>query len=187
MEHDVLSRSIRVRLAEIADAAALARIGAATFAETFAGKNTSDDIQAYLQANFRPEIQAKELAEPGTAAFLAEVSQASDHRTSWLSAGYAKMHCRETPNCVAVTATVELARIYVAAAYHGRGIGAALMRACLDAARKQGARTIWLGVWEHNIRAIEFYRGFGFTECGDHEFILGSDRQRDLIMVRPLD
>jgi ribosomal protein S18 acetylase RimI-like enzyme len=187
MEHKVLSRSIRVRLAEIADAPALARIGAATFAETFADKNTSDDIQAYLQANFRPEIQAKELAEPGTAAFLAEVSQTSDQRTSWLSAGYAKLHRSEPPDCVADTGAVELSRIYVAAGYHGQGIGAALMSACLDTARKQGARTIWLGVWERNTRAIEFYRGFGFAECGDHDFVLGSDRQRDLIMIRRIE
>ena len=49
-------------------------------------------------------------------------------------------------------------------------------------ARARGARTLWLGVWEHNPRAMAFYRKFGLEVVGTHAFMLGLDRQRDLIM-----
>lgn len=178
---------IRIRRAVIADAPALATIGAETFAETFAADNSREDVAAYLDANFRPNIQAKEVADPSTVTFLAEVSDAGDRASSWSSAGYAKLHAGETPECVSGPAPLELARLYVAAAYHGQRVGAALMSACLDAARDRAARTMWLGVWERNTRAIAFYRGFGFKHCGEHTFMLGSDPQRDLIMVRSVD
>lgn len=51
-----------------------------------------------------------------------------------------------------------------------------------DVARSLGARTVWLGVWEHNSRAIAFYRRNGFEEFGEHLFMPGSDEQRDVLM-----
>ena len=72
-------------------------------------------------------------------------------------------------------------------AWQGSGLAQELMRVTVDAAVASGARTMWLGVWEHNPRAIAFYRKFAFVEAGSHEFMLGRDRQTDLIMMRPLD
>ena len=60
------------------------------------------------------------------------------------------------------------------------------MRASLDAARLSGHRTLWLGVWERNTRAISFYEQWQFATVGDHKFSLGSDNQTDLIMARPV-
>ena len=59
------------------------------------------------------------------------------------------------------------------------------MGACLEEAAGGGYETLWLGVWEHNLRAIAFYRRWGFETVGSHTFLLGSDEQTDLIMVRP--
>jgi ribosomal protein S18 acetylase RimI-like enzyme len=41
-------------------------------------------------------------------------------------------------------------------------------------------------VWEHNPKAIAFYRKFGFETVGDHTFMLGLDRQRDIVMALKL-
>jgi ribosomal protein S18 acetylase RimI-like enzyme len=41
---------------------------------------------------------------------------------------------------------------------------------------------MWLGVWEHNPRAIAFYHKHGFVDVGDHVFLLGEDPQTDIIM-----
>ena len=60
------------------------------------------------------------------------------------------------------------------------------MRASLEAARDAGHRTLWLGVWERNVRAIAFYERWGFATVGEHLFRLGSNDQRDLIMARPV-
>ena len=61
---------------------------------------------------------------------------------------------------------------------------AQLMQACLDEAAKQGCDTIWLDVWEQNVRARAFYRKWGFVEVGTQLFQLGSDLQHDLILQR---
>jgi ribosomal protein S18 acetylase RimI-like enzyme len=66
----------------------------------------------------------------------------------------------------------------------GHGVGAALLRAGLEAAGSAGHRTLWLGVWERNARALSFYERWGFEAVGDHVFRLGSDEQRDLILER---
>jgi ribosomal protein S18 acetylase RimI-like enzyme len=48
----------------------------------------------------------------------------------------------------------------------------------------RGSDAVWLGVWEHNPRAISFYRKFGFVEAGEQTFHPGRDPQRDIVMVR---
>jgi diamine N-acetyltransferase len=66
------------------------------------------------------------------------------------------------------------------------GVGAMLMQACLDEAVKQGCDTVWLDVWEPNVRARAFYRKWGFIEVGTQLFQLGSDLQHDLILQRSI-
>ena len=60
------------------------------------------------------------------------------------------------------------------------------MDAAIEAARSRGARSLWLGVWERNPRAVAFYRKYGFTRVGEHTFMLGADAQVDWVFVRPL-
>jgi ribosomal protein S18 acetylase RimI-like enzyme len=79
---------------------------------------------------------------------------------------------------------VELVRLYVLREWLGRGVGEALMRACVDEARRAGHATIWLGVWERNGRAQAFYRKWNFRAVGEHVFQLGYDPQKDILMQR---
>jgi ribosomal protein S18 acetylase RimI-like enzyme len=81
---------------------------------------------------------------------------------------------------------VEIRRFYVDRPFHGRGIAQALMRAVEETARTLGGRTLWLGVWERNPRAIAFYSKCGFVDVGQHDFILGTEEQTDRVMARAL-
>ena len=81
---------------------------------------------------------------------------------------------------------MELKRLYVTRSWHGKGVAQALMDAALDAARARGAKTLWLGVWERNERAVAFYGKYGFARVGEHTFVLGSDAQTDWLLARPL-
>ena len=76
----------------------------------------------------------------------------------------------------------ELNRIYVVAELQGAGVAQALMQEAIANAAAAGADCLWLGVWEHNPKAMAFYRKFGFEVVGSHPFMLGHERQRDLIM-----
>ena len=122
--------------------------------------------------------QAAELAEPASTFFIAEVGGRG--------AGYAKLHAGEPPEGVEGAQPVELVRLYVLREWLGRGVGEALMRACVEEAQRAGHGTIWLGVWERNGRAQAFYRKWDFHVVGEHVFQLGSDPQRDILMERTL-
>ena len=82
--------------------------------------------------------------------------------------------------------SVEIVRIYADMPWIGKGVGPALMQACLDEAQNRGCALIWLGVWEHNPRAQAFYRKWGFEKIGTHTFMLGADPQTDWIMARKI-
>jgi ribosomal protein S18 acetylase RimI-like enzyme len=167
-----------VRRAADEDAGLLAALGAHTFRETFAADNTPEDMAAYLAASFSTEKQRAELADERSSSFIAEVDGEA--------AGYAQLRVGDAPACVKGPDAIELVRLYVSQQWHGRGVGEALMRACVEEARSAGRRTMWLGVWEHNGRAQAFYRRWGFRVVGEHIFQLGSDPQTDLLMERPL-
>lgn len=167
-----------IRAAATADAGALAALGERTFRDTFASGNTAGDMEAYVGASFSRDTLRAELADAANTFLLAFIDAHAQ------PVGYAKLRAGTTDASVAGPDPIELQRLYVDRDAIGHGVGAALMQASLDAARSAGRRTLWLGVWEHNARAIRFYERWGFRLVGDHVFRLGSDDQRDLIMVR---
>ena len=89
------------------------------------------------------------------------------------------------PDCVSGGEPIELLRFYIDRAWHGRGLAGELMDATVAAAAERGARTVFLAVWERNLRAIAFYAKRGFRDVGSRPFQLGSDLQTDRIMVTP--
>jgi ribosomal protein S18 acetylase RimI-like enzyme len=178
--------TILVRPATLADAPRLSRLAAATFRETFERENTPEDMARYLAEAFTPDRQAAEIADPAGAVLLAERRGAPGDAEGAELVGYAHLVSGPAPAAVQGSAPLELKRLYVARAWHGRGAAQALMDAAFAAARARGAETLWLGVWERNPRAVAFYRKHGFTRVGEHTFVLGADAQTDWLLARPL-
>jgi ribosomal protein S18 acetylase RimI-like enzyme len=167
-----------IRVARPSDATALAAFAARTFRETFEADNTAEDMALYLAANYGPERQGAEIDDPGIVTLLAK-----DGRRL---AGYSQLHEGPAPDCVTGATPIEIRRFYVDRNWQGRGVAQALMVASLEAAMERGARTVWLAVWERNLRAQAFYRKCGFEDCGVKEFLLGRDPQTDRVLVRAL-
>jgi diamine N-acetyltransferase len=167
-----------IRRATPGDVKLLVDIGARTFSSAFADDNSPEDMSEYLTTNFNCNRLSVELADPWSTFFIAEVHQ--------VAAGYAKLRKGDTPECVSGANPVEIERIYTLPEHFGKGIGEALMNACLEEAKQMGFQTVWLGVWEHNDRARAFYRKHGFRDAGDKIFQLGSDPQTDKVMERAL-
>lgn len=160
---------------EVANAAELAAFAARTFQESFAADNNPEDIQTHLSNSYGVDQQSAELADPNVKTILVRLDETL--------VAYAQVRQSEPPPCVTHASTVELHRIYVDRSAHGTGLAALLMREVHQAAREFGASYIWLGVWEHNPRAIAFYEKEGFADVGSQFYMVGPDRQVDRVLV----
>lgn len=168
-----------IRRATAVDAAALAALAERTFRDTFAAVNTPDNMAAHAAASYGVEIQLAEIASERIRTLLVE--------DGGITTGYAQLRLGPAPDCVKTERAVELWRFYIDRDWIGRGLAPRLMDAVVAEAAALGRHTLWLGVWEHNPRAIAFYRKCGFVEIGAHTFQLGDDAQTDRIMQRAIN
>jgi len=163
-----------IRVAGPADAAALTRFAARTFRETYLATCTPADVESYVAEHFAPARQVAELADPTLRTLLTFVDDTL--------AGYAQIRDGPAPASVPGDRPIEIARFYVDAPWHGRGIAAMQMAASLDTAHD--GDVVWLGVYQHNARAVKFYEKSGFRVVGTSTFTMGTDVQDDYVMAR---
>jgi diamine N-acetyltransferase len=169
---------IIIRKALPEDATLLAQLGWQTFYESFIAVNSPDDIQAYLEEAFTPEVIRTELQDPDSQYFIAQ--------NQIKAIGYAKLRYRPEAEELPNPEAIELQRIYVDANYQKLKVGSLLLNHCLQTAQRQGFKLLWLGVWEHNAKALAFYQKNGFTPFGSHTFQLGKDLQTDLLYQKEI-
>jgi GNAT superfamily N-acetyltransferase len=167
-----------IRLGTAADAALLAVLARDTFFDTFASSNDAGDMALHLDRSYGVAQQTSELTDPSITTLLVEEGGEV--------VAYAQVREGHVPGCVTGAAPIELWRFYVQRGWHGQGIAQALMARVVTEAAAAGAKTLWLGVWEHNHRARAFYGKCGFTDVGEHVFLFGTDPQTDRVMARPL-
>lgn len=167
-----------LRPARESDALALAEISERTFVETFAKDNRPEDIAEYVSNTFGFEKQLAEIQDSNRSITIA---WEGSH-----PAGFYHLLDGPPDPTIQGPRPIELLRLYVASAWHGKGLGPMLMNRCIEEARVAGFKTLWLGVWEKNFRAQAFYRKFDFVPCGTHIFQLGKDAQTDLVLSRKI-
>jgi ribosomal protein S18 acetylase RimI-like enzyme len=170
--------SLTIRLATASDAAVIADLSRTTFYESFIAANTKEDMDKFMNEVFTREGLIKEVGAPGNIFILAE----DGHEV----VGYARLREGNRPPELGDANTLEIARIYAATNSIGKGVGKALMEKSLAIARELKKDIVWLGVWEHNQRAIDFYTKWGFEKFGTHIFQLGDDPQTDWLMKKSL-
>jgi L-amino acid N-acyltransferase YncA len=74
--------------------------------------------------------------------------------------------------------------IYVAERARGRGIGAALLKALIDASEREGIWTMQSGIFPENTASLELCRRFGFRVVGTRERIgIMDGRWRDVMLL----
>ena len=170
--------SLQIRRATIDDAPTLAAFAARAFIETFGDGNDADDLSDHVENTYNVERHSAELCDADIATWLIE-------RDGGLIA-YLQACRKRVPPCVDGANPVEIHRFYVDRSAHGSGVAQTLMATAFAQAREWGADVVWLGVWEHNPRAMRFYRKFGFADVGSIDFFVGPDRQTDRVFMLPL-
>lgn len=163
-----------IRKASLQDLVLLQSIGRQTFTETFAVFNSSENLAQYLEQSFAIDKLTEELANTGSAFYFAE--------ENGQVVGYLKINVGLAQTELKDEDTLEIERIYVLQQYHGKKVGQLLYEKAVQIALKMKKQYVWLGVWEENKRALQFYRKNGFVEFDKHIFRLGEEEQTDFMM-----
>jgi ribosomal protein S18 acetylase RimI-like enzyme len=171
--------SIIINKASSEDLEIVQNLGIQTFSETFAEDNTEEAMKKYLEESFNTEKITSELSNPNSFFYIA---WEEDNPV-----GYLKVNSGKAQTELQDETSLEIERIYVKKSHHGKKVGQLLYQQALETAQHLSKAYLWLGVWEENLRALNFYRKNGFVEFDKHIFKLGEEEQTDLMMKKMLD
>jgi ribosomal protein S18 acetylase RimI-like enzyme len=169
---------VLIREATIADLPKLRTLAISVFTITFEKANNPEDFKAFMDEAYSEEQMRKELAEPGAVYLIAEDDEQF--------AGYARVRENNEVDHYLGTNHIELQRLYSDIPWQGKGVAKALMDACEKIALDRGKDWIWLGVWEHNPKAVHYYQKHGYERFSQHDFMLGADKQTDLLTKKKI-
>ena len=170
---------LSTRYANYDDAALIADISRQTFYETFSPFNSKVDMDIFMNVQF---TKGRLMLEVGKSENIFLLAYNGDD-----VAGYVKLRDTRHPKQLGSSNALEIARLYAMSAMIGKGVGKLLMQESLKIASEKKKDMVWLGVWKQNIKAIEFYKKWGFTIFDECDFVLGNDLQKDWLMKREID
>jgi len=166
--------NIDIKSVTLKDLEQLQKISKQTFFETFADGNSEENMLKYLEDSFSLEKLAAEVSDKNSEFYFAVFQNNI--------IGYLKLNFGQSQTELKDNKTIEIERIYVLKDFHGKNVGQILYEKALQIAEQKNADSVWLGVWEENPRAINFYKKNGFVEFDKHIFKLGVDDQIDIMM-----
>ena len=154
--------------------AALQQIGRQTFSETFTESNSAENMAKYLEEAYSFEKLNEELNNQNSFFYFAILDEKV--------IGYLKLNLGESQTELKDNDALEIERIYVLKDFHGKKVGQILFDKAITIAKELQVAYVWLGVWEENKKALQFYTQNGFVEFDQHVFVLGDEAQTDIMM-----
>ena len=166
--------NIKIQQINNSHIAALQQIGRQTFSETFAESNSAENMAKYLEEAYSLEKLTEELNNPNSFFYFAMLDEKV--------IGYLKINMGGSQTEIKDNDALEIERIYVLKEFHGKNVGQLLFDKAITIAKELQVAYVWLGVWEENKRALQFYTKNGFVEFDQHVFVLGDEAQTDIMM-----
>lgn len=164
-----------IRHATFADASALSAFAAEVF-PLGCPPTAPADLAAHIAAELSYQRFATLINDPNNLVLLAESSRRIVAYT---------VAARRSPHDAVPGHPGELRKLYVHPSAHGTGIASALVHCALSILNAEGPRPIWLSVFSGNPRAVAFYKKWGFEIVAEQIFLVGTDPQKDFVMLRP--
>jgi ribosomal protein S18 acetylase RimI-like enzyme len=169
---------ITIRRSNFEDTAAMRDVAIRSYTDTFADSNTPENMEAFFTESYSLSKLQDEYYEPLSVLYLACDGEKV--------VGFLRLRVNDEVKNELGENTIELQRLYIDTAYHGKQIGKHLMEKALIYARENRYDWIWLGVWERNFNAQHFYTKWGFEKFGEHVFQMGDDPQIDWLLKKKL-
>ncbi|WP_285711395.1 GNAT family N-acetyltransferase [Erythrobacter oryzae] len=162
------------RPATLADAPALAHLGAETFIAAFGDLYTPKDLADFLAEVHNPEAVAGEIAGDECTHRLVEDD-------GQLVAFCKLRYPTKFGDFTEAKNPIELGQLYALPTHTGHGIGAKLMDWALAHAREGGHDAVLLSVYAENFGAQRFYQRYGFAKIADITFKVGDHYDPELL------
>ena len=184
---------ITSRRAATADAPRIMTIGSAEFSRVF-GPSSTNDLSLYLQSAFSVSTIEQEILESSKHVYIVacatqNISTASPSILASEVIGFAQLTYGAIASCLSGPSSrvAELRRVYLHHACQGLGIARSLVAELERVAQDDmECKLVWLGVWEHNARAIKFYEKLDYRQLGCKDFVVGKCIQKGHVMAKLL-
>jgi len=164
----------RILKSDVTDLPELLNMAQKAFVQAFTANNKPENVKAYLDEAFTLDQFRQEYQNEGSTFFkLVSGTQII---------GYTKVNLTPAQTDLHDPESLEVARLYLLDEFIGLGLGKMLLEQAIDFAKQNQKKYIWLGVWEHNSRAISFYERNGFEKFSSHPFPFGDEVQTDWLM-----
>lgn len=170
---------LKLQRCNTSDLGRLIIISKTTFIDAFEKDNNPEDFKAYVDFAFEKSKLLGELKNLDTTFYF--VYKDFD------LVGYLKLNENDAQTDIKSVDGMELERIYVLKDFQGQHIGEWMLKEVKKIASIKKKNFLWLGVWENNVKAINFYQNHGFSKFGTHPYYIGKDKQIDWLMRFELD
>ncbi len=163
-----------------------------TYQETFSDSNSEALLQQYYKESLNQEKLSKQLQNTNSEFYFLYVAlttsegQSESNNTDAKLAGFLKLNVDDAQTDIHDPNALEVEKIYILKDFLSQGLGKELISFAIERANKKDKKYLWLGVWEHNFPALNFYYKMGFEQFGEHDFNMGGDIQTDLLLKRHL-
>lgn len=168
-----------IELVKESEVTLLRDICISTFKNTFKdGEYSKEDFKQYFDEAYSVEKLKKELEDAYAFTYF--------YRVNNQVVGYFKLNINEAQTEQKGNEYLEIQRIYFLSRAQGGGRGKHVFEFAIEKARELKKNKIWLGVWEHNKQALNFYEKQGLRVTGEHHFYTGNVVDIDLIMEKDI-
>jgi len=171
-----MTADLAIRRAVPDDADLMSRLATDTFVETFGHLYPPEDLAWFLLNSYSPAAQREALEEPRSAMWLLQ-----DGATP---VGYIYVGPCGLPHAEASEDDGEVKRLYLLRQAHNDGWGTRLLQVAMQWLLREGPRTLWVGVWSHNLGAQRFYARHGFDRVGAYKYPVGNTLDDEFILRR---
>jgi len=162
-----------IRQAKTTDVDGLSQFATQAFYDAYAWYNTKENMQIYVNEYFTIKKLNAEISNPNSVYLIAEENEKI--------IGYAKLG-KGNNNENLKEPHSEIERLYVDTKLQRAGIGKKIIEEIIRITHQRNHTIIWLGVWQKNEKAVNFYKKMGFEIFGTTTFVLGDDPQDDYMM-----
>jgi len=170
----------QIKKCHVSDVEQLQALAIKTYHETFAATNSDSLLNQYYEQSLNLEKLKSQLQNTKSEFYFITSGENKE------VAGFLKLNIGDAQTDILDPNALEVEKIYILRDFVGQGLGKEMIEFSIERAKQQQKVYLWLGVWEGNTSAIQFYSKMGFDKFGEHGFNMGGEIQTDFLLKKTI-